>query len=119
MKITLSVGTNTYVIEVEVIDIPPPVAPSVLSPGWISRFKSPVPPGWNTVLGYLAETNPEALFLMDPDAEATQRDGWWLTNQCRRECIVPIKVQAPAHLLQQGIFTVNAYPLRLLQQRLG
>lgn len=83
-------------------------------------YASPdVPEGWNTVLGYLAETNPEALALMDKDAEATLRDGYWLAARCKRLGIKPIKVTASTILLQQGVWQVNAYPLWLLTERLG
>jgi hypothetical protein len=75
--------------------------------------------GWNTVLGYLFETNPEALRYMDEDAEATLRDGYWLSRRCKAEGILPIKVQAANILLRQGIFEVNSYPVDLLQERLG
>jgi hypothetical protein len=105
-------------ITVEVVDDVAPPAPG-MSPGWLKRFTSECPEGWNTVLGYLASTNPEALFLMDPDAEATKRDGYWLINQCKKLGIEPVKVRAPAHLIEQGIFEVNAYPEWLLARRLG
>jgi hypothetical protein len=83
-------------------------------------YSSPgVPEGWNTVLGYLVDTNPEAMRFMDEDAEATQRCGWWLSARCKRLGITPIKVMAPSILLKQGIFEVNAYPHDLLEARFG
>lgn len=85
----------------------------------VDPYRSPCPTGWDTVIGYLAETNPEALLLMDEDAEATLRDGYWLTNRCRRMGVNPIKVPAPGVLVKQGVFVVNAYPVELLKQRLG
>lgn len=107
-------------ITVEVADIAPPVQEtSRISQAWINRFLSEVPEGFDTVLGYLARNNPEALFLMGPDAEATARDGFWLTHRCKQRGIKPVKVEACAHLIEQGIFVVNAYPISLLEERLG
>lgn len=82
-------------------------------------YWSPCAPGWDTVLGYLSKHNPEALALMDEDAEATLRDGYWLTHRCKKLGITPRKVQAPVVLIRQGIFEVNSYPILLLEQRLG
>lgn len=84
------------------------------------RYLSPdLPAGYDTVLGYLAKTNPEALAIMDKEAEATLRDGWMLTAVAKSQGIKPVKVRACQFLEAQGIFEVNAYPVHLLKQRLG
>ncbi|KAA3452749.1 hypothetical protein C7I87_00795 [Mesorhizobium sp. SARCC-RB16n] len=78
-----------------------------------------LPAGYNTVLGYLAEVNPEALDLMGDPIADTQRDGYWLTHQASRKDIQIVTVEAPAPLKAVGIDTVNAYPIELLRKRLG
>lgn len=54
---------------------------------------------------------------MDATAEATIRDGWWLTHRCRERGIEPLKVRVCPWLARQGIFEVNAYPVDLLRRR--
>jgi hypothetical protein len=83
------------------------------------RYVSPCPAGYETVLGYLSKTDPEALDLMDQDAEATARDGWKLTYLAKRKGLKVVKVRACQHLEAQGIFEVNAYPEVLLRERFG
>lgn len=83
-------------------------------------YASPgLPEGFNTVLGYLAEVNPEALDLMGDPVADTQRDGYWLKHQASRRDIQIVSVEAPAPLKDVGIETVNAYPIELLRKRLG
>jgi hypothetical protein len=83
-----------------------------------SEYFSPdLPEGFDTVLGYLAKHEPYTLSCIDQFAEATLRDGWWLTHRCRKAGIKPIKVPASLFLVQQGIFEVNSYPVALLQER--
>jgi hypothetical protein len=83
----------------------------------VSDYLTTVPRGYNTVLGYLATRAPHLLAFMDEDAEATLRDGYWLKRQAEREGHRVVKVPAPAHLVRQGIFEVNAYPEFLLDRR--
>jgi hypothetical protein len=89
----------------------------------ISDYMSPDPrcrtAGYNTALGYLAKVNPEALALIGDILTETQRDGFWLMHKCRRKGITPIKVKAPAVLRENGIYTVNMYPVELLRERFG
>jgi hypothetical protein len=104
----------------------------------LSHYMSPVPSrGWDTVLGYLAKNNPEALAIHYDHAEDTQRDGFWLTHKMKQKVAArgiryrvwscaaggprttPLKVPAPAVLRERGIETVNAYPVCLLRERLG
>jgi len=82
-------------------------------------YKSEVPEGHNTVLGYIAENNPEMLELISDPAEGTQRDGFKLSHWVRGYGIDPIKVDAPSILRIKGIEKVNAYPEHLLKDRFG
>ena len=83
------------------------------------RFLSPCPPGFDTVLGYLAKVNPGLLDLIDRDPSATLRDGYWLCHRAKERDIKTVKVEACPWLRKQGITTVNAYPVELLEERLG
>ena len=83
------------------------------------RFVSPCPKGYDTVLGYLAAVDPWSLLAGLWDPEATQRDGFWCKHRCERKAFDVIKVPAPAVLVEQGIRTVNAYPVEVLKERLG
>lgn len=83
------------------------------------RFVSPCPEGYDTVLGYLAAVDPWSLLAGLWDPEATQRDGFWCKHRCERKAFDVIKVPAPAVLVEQGIRTVNAYPVEVLKERLG
>lgn len=81
-------------------------------------YKSPgAPEGYDTVVGYLTEYEPAMWDLMDHFAEATQRDGFWLTHQARLRGLPVYRVQACPWLVRQGIFEVNAYPIELLRER--
>lgn len=72
------------------------------------------------MLGWVAKHRPELLAVGEFEfAENTLRDGWWLAHRCREQGIAPVKVDAPSILREQGIEHVNAYPVRLLEQRLG
>ncbi|MER8418759.1 hypothetical protein [Mesorhizobium sp. M1329] len=83
-------------------------------------YTSPeVPAGYDTVLNYLARTNPEALDLMGDPVADTQRDGFWLKHQASRRDLQITSVEAPAPLKEVGIEMVNAYPIELLRERLG
>ncbi|WP_296084131.1 hypothetical protein [uncultured Agrobacterium sp.] len=84
----------------------------------LADYLSPnVPEGHDTVLGYLAKHEPFVLSVIEQYAEATVRDGWWLTHRCKTIGITPPKVPACLFLVQQGIFEVNCYPLELLRER--
>jgi len=83
------------------------------------RFLSPCPPGFDTVLGYLAKHDPVVLDLLDRDPEATKRDGFWLKHRARERELEVVKVEACPWLRQNGIRWVNAYPTSLLAERFG
>ena len=87
----------------------------------IEDFRSPgLPHLYNTVLGYLAEYEPEILETIDNLPEATVRDGFWLSARYRLSygCSSP-KVGAPKVLQEFGIKEVNCYPISLLARRLS
>lgn len=81
------------------------------------RFLSPCPPGYDTVLGYLAKHDPIVLELLDRDPDATKRDGYWLMHRARERGLEVVKVEACPWLRQNGIKMVNAYPQSLLAER--
>lgn len=81
------------------------------------EYVSPCPEGYDTILGYLAKHNPEALELIDKDPDATQRDGFWCMHRSRERGITVQKVAAPKFLAKFGIDEVNAYPIELLEER--
>jgi hypothetical protein len=82
----------------------------------LSDFTSDCPAGYDTVLGYMARKNPVALGLIEDYAEGTRRDGFWLAARAGDRAV---KVEAPKVLQEQGIYRVNAYPVDLLQRRMG
>lgn len=86
---------------------------------YISPIPLNMPEPYDTVLGYLARHVPEALNFDAWDPELTKRDGYWLCHRARERGIEVIKVPAPGVMMEQGIRTVNAYPVSLLQERLG
>lgn len=96
----------------------PPVAAAGV-PDDMAGWVSPVPQGWDTVLGWTAKHNPAFFDLCDDPISGTVRDGYWLTHRCRERGINAISVDAPAHLAARGIRTVNAYPTSLVAQRCG
>jgi hypothetical protein len=84
------------------------------------QYVSPnLPAGYDTVLGFLARTNPEALALLDEDPECTKVDGIWLRERAKMRNLFVTRVEAPAFLQQFGIREVHAYPVDLLAERLG
>jgi hypothetical protein len=79
-----------------------------------------VPPGHDTILGYLARHHADVLDMINPSEPAdTVRDGFKLAAWCKQEGLAPRYVTAPPILARQGIFTIRAYPLNLLQRRWG
>lgn len=85
-----------------------------------SPWGSPdVPIGYNTVIGYLAETHPEMIDLMDDPISGTARDGYWLTHRASHRDLTVHKVVAPAPFKEMGIDLLNAYPVELLAERLN
>jgi hypothetical protein len=77
--------------------------------------------GFDTVLSYLAKTNPEALALISDPIHETVIDGKRLAESARKRGLPIIKVAAPAHIKARypKIAYVNAYPVHLLAEHLG
>lgn len=82
-------------------------------------YTSPVPAGFDTILGYLSKNQPDIIELMEDPIADTQRDGYWLMHRTKEAQILPEKVKAPACCLGIGITEVNAYPVWLLEKRFG
>lgn len=79
-----------------------------------------LPPGYDTVLGYLAKYHPECLDAFDyGDPTITQRDGFWLAHRAKEAGLTPVWVEAPAILQERDIPRVRAYPVELLAKRWG
>lgn len=83
------------------------------------RYLSPCPPGYDTVLGFLAKHNPGILDLLDKEPDATRVDGVRLREAAKRRGLDWQKVEACPWLKAFGIETVNAYPIRLLADHFG
>jgi hypothetical protein len=82
-------------------------------------YCSPVPDGFDTVLGWYAKQDPWALLIGELwTAEHTMRDGYWLSHRCRERGIPVMRVPAPAVLRDQGIKQVRAYPVSLIRERM-
>lgn len=92
---------------------------TALRPDLTPWLSPDVPRGYNTVLGYLAKTNPEALALIPDVVEDTKRDGLSLTSAAAHAGKRIYRVAAPPVVRERGFATVNAYPVALLRQRLG
>lgn len=78
-----------------------------------------LPKGYDTILGYIAKNFPDRITTLGEEAmvASTLRDGFWCKNECRRRSLAPIKVKAPVAAAEDGIETVNAYPIEVLQAR--
>lgn len=82
------------------------------------RYLSACPPGYQTVLGYLATHEPEMLELLDKDPSATADDGVWCGHRCIVLGVEPVQVRACPWLADEhGIARSVAYPIRVLQER--
>lgn len=108
--LTEAIGTLTEAVVAVIPEQVPPEAPK--------EFLSPVPRGYDTILGYLAKRWPETM-ADQTRAEDTMRDGWKLKRLTERWKCGFAKVAACPWLIEQGIFTVNAYPLDLLDEVYG
>lgn len=96
-----------------------PVKHTHLTPEQLRFVTQGIPRGYDTVLGYTAKMHPDTLVYDADIPEATVRDGYWLTHRCRERGLACVKVEAPEVLQEQGIELVNAYPVDLLQERIG
>lgn len=84
------------------------------------RYVSPCcPEGWSTVWGYLALTNPGLIEIMDKDPAVIEPDEAWLVEACEADGVSPVTVPACLWLQAQGITTAPAFPVGLLERRLG
>lgn len=81
-------------------------------------LSSGVPEGYQTVLGWLAENNPEALDLLYDPIMDTHVDDRWLLKQARLRGYTTAQVQASQVERLAGIMGVTAYPLTLILERL-
>lgn len=87
-------------------------SPQVRRP--IEDFYSQCPPGYNTIIGYIAKELPHLIVEGYADTpEATLRDGWALKRACKMDVQ---KVNAPLAFREQGIETLNAYPVTLIRE---
>jgi len=78
------------------------------------------PADWYTVLGFIAEYDPERLRFMDSHAHVTAPDGRALSNLMRDRGWDNIpQVTACAALIEQGIERVHIYPVALLRSYFG
>ena len=82
-------------------------------------FGSPCVPGYDTVVGYLAKYHPEMIDLLSDPIADTRRDGILLARECKRKGRDVHKVDAPTIFQDEGIATLNSYPVDLLKVRFG
>jgi hypothetical protein len=77
--------------------------------------------GFDTILSYLARTNPEAFSLMDEPVHGTIREGFLVAQKARIRGLPIIRVVAPAHMRRRfpKATHVNAYPTHLLVEIFG
>lgn len=81
------------------------------------RYLSPCPPGYDTVLGYLAKRDPETLGMLEQDPSATADDGVWCRARCITLGLAFTTVEAcPWLRLQHGVRKVHAYPVQVLHE---
>lgn len=77
--------------------------------------------GFDTVLSYLAKTNPEVLDLMPNPVHDTIRDGMIIAAKARARRLPVVKVAACEHMKRRfpKARYVNAYPTHLLVEYFG
>lgn len=77
--------------------------------------------GFDTILSYLARTNPEAFELLDDPVHGTITDGIMVSNYARKRGLPVLRVAAPAYIRRRypKAKTVNAYPTHLLVEIYG
>lgn len=87
---------------------------------YCTSYMSPaVPVNFDTVLGYLAKTNPESLDILEDPIFDTRRDSFWLKAQCTKRNLQCVSVSASLAEKELGIVNVMAFPLELLDERLN
>lgn len=74
--------------------------------------------GYDTVLGYLAKNQSEALEIMGEPVWNTRQDDFWLLARCHAHGLEPLEVDAPEAMRVFGYPKAYAYPIDLLEKRL-
>lgn len=83
-----------------------------------SPYRSPnVPAGYNTVLGYLAETNPNIFLIVKEPEKQWETEELWLQHQAHSRSVPLYKVDACPYLKKVGHVHSFAYPTSLLKER--
>lgn len=96
----------------------PLIFKEVMQATHVSRYDSPDKiAGYDTIVGWVSKNRPDIVENMGTQAWLHTRDGFWLTNQCKKRGLKVHKVRAPEVLVDQGIEEVNAYPVELIAER--
>jgi len=83
----------------------------------LSQFQSACPAGFDTIIGWVSKNRYDIIENCGTAAWLHSRDGFWLSNQCKKRQRAIFKVEAPKVLRDQGIDHVNAYPIELIAER--
>ncbi|MCA2979335.1 MAG: hypothetical protein INH37_13685 [Myxococcaceae bacterium] len=83
----------------------------------LSQFQSACPAGFDTIIGWVSKNRYDIIENCGTAAWLHSRDGFWLSNQCKKRQRPILKVEAPKVLRDQGIEQVNAYPIDLIAER--
>ena len=77
--------------------------------------------GYDTILSYIAKTNPEAMELIDDPVHGTVCDGLAVSNYLRERGVPILKVAPCAHIKRRypKVEYVNAYPTSELAAYFG
>jgi len=82
-------------------------------------FESVCVPFYDTVVGYLAKYHPDMIDLLSDPIADTRRDAILLSRECKREGLEVHRVDAPQIFQDEGIASLNSYPVELLKRRFG
>ena len=82
----------------------------------LNKFLSPCPPGYDTVLGYLAKHQPDTVLGMTDPVSGTINDGRRMRDMAARLGAQVIKVPASVAVASVGADSVNAYPTEILSR---
>lgn len=83
----------------------------------LSRFSTVCPPGYDTIVGWVAKNRYDIVENLGTAAWLHSRDGFWIANRTRNKGKAVEKVVAPPVLREQGIEQVNAYPVEVIAER--
>jgi len=84
-----------------------------------SPYVSPdCPHGYNTAIGYIAETQVELLGNFREPVSDLLCDTMWLRHNAAIRGIKVVAVEAPEAYREYGFRTIEAYPIALLAERL-